>query len=169
MTFKIYILFLFFSLSSFTSSETNSIAAIVNDSIITFNELNKYTKKDDSKKKRLAVLDLLIEKKIEIDVIEKLKINIPDKEIQEQLLIISKKNNVDFTDLIARPDIKLLISQIQATESIKRLKKIVIENEKNKEKNQDNNLSPEDLYKNWLEQKKVNTYIKIYEEKFTEK
>ena len=148
MTFKIYILFLFFSLSSFASSEVNSIAAIVNDSIITFNELNKYAKKDDSKKKRLAVLDLLIEKKIEIDVIEKLKINIPDKEIQEQLLIISKKNNVNFTDLIARPDIKLLISQIQATESIKRLKKIVIENEKNKEKNQDNNLSPEDLYKN---------------------
>ncbi|MDD2271931.1 MAG: peptidylprolyl isomerase [Desulfuromonadaceae bacterium] len=94
---------------------TNAIAAIVNDDIITLNDVNKEarTALSDAEKKgaltdadrhkiRLAALDLLIEKKLTEQKIRELNIRVSDDDIRQAIDDVRKQNNFTTEEALAK-------------------------------------------------------------------
>jgi len=159
---KIFFLIIF--LLSLSVYPSNSIVAVIDEDIITLNQLNKLTKGAE-KNQKMALLNLLIDEKIIQGVIAKLKIIHKETEINRELNFIAKNNDVTLSDLSNSKEFPIILKRVEYELSKSILKKLVISEEKDTSNNKDLNLTDNQTFRNWIKKQREKIFIKIYEEK----
>ena len=159
---KIFFLIIF--LLSLSVYPSNSIVAVIDEDIITLNQLNKLTKGAE-KNQKMALLNLLIDEKIIQGVIAKLKIIPKETEINRELNFIAKNNDVTLSDLSNSKEFPIILKRVEYELSKSILKKLVISEEKDTSNNKDLNLTDNQTFRNWIKKQREKIFIKIYEEK----
>jgi len=149
--------------SSFSVGE-NTIVGLYNDNVITLNQLNSIAKKNESKEQKILAIQALISEKIEIDFINKFKIEPTAASIKDELEKIAKQNNISFEQLKQIANFEEIYSIVFLKLSKIGLRQVVV----NKDKADPIPVnSPEgiSLYQNWLKKAKEKMYIEIFEDK----
>ncbi len=96
----IYIIIIIFILTNISHSETQKIAVVVNDEIISEYDINEriklitFSSNIRNKNLRNKILNLLIDEKIKIQESKKLGFSITEKEIERGINIIEKQNKM---------------------------------------------------------------------------
>jgi len=160
MNFK-YILICLITVSFFAKS--NTILAVVDDEIISSLDLSLYDIKNPTKEKKLALINLLIDDKIENKQIERLGIQPTNDSIIKELTAIAVKNNTTIEELQKSNKFNSIVKQVKNN-----LKKIILRQiiTQNLIKiNKYPNVDKKNIYKFWLQDIKQTTFIDIYEDK----
>jgi len=140
----------------------NSIIAIVDQDIITTNELNRFFNKSPTKAEKLQTINLLIDSKIEGKKFKDLKIIPNNKLINIELTKIAKKNNISLDDIIKASNFQQLLSNIKYQISKNSLIDLVYQDSLNEGSEISDKVK---IYEEWFKKLKANTFIEIYEEK----
>jgi len=157
----------FFSLMltlSLSSYSANTIIAVLNDDIITLNQLQKIVNQDDSKNQKIEIIESLISEKIELEYIKKLKIIPTNNAINTELNNIAQHNNISIDDLKKLKNFEEIFSLLVTNLSKIGLRQIIIQQETKK------TISPSSaegiaIYQEWLKKIKSQMFIEIYENK----
>jgi len=161
---RIAFLLILYSSSSYCN---NSILAVINDDIISTNQFSKTIKKGLTSEEKVSVLGILINEVLINQKITQLKISVKPKAVQDELIIIASKNGMTLEELSKVPNFQEIINTINRSLSIRALKEIVVNNELKKIEQNSNLLSKthDELFDNWLNNLRNNSFIHIYEEK----
>ena len=157
----------FFSLMltlSLSSYSANTIIAVLNDDIITLNQLQKIVNQDDSKNQKIEIIESLISEKIELEYIKKLNIIPTNNAVNTELNKIAQRNNISIDDLKKLKNFEEIFSLLVTNLSKIGLRQIIIQQETKK------TISPSSaegiaIYQEWLKKIKSQMFIEIYENK----
>jgi len=164
MKYKKFLLLLFFGFFYQITFANNSILAIVDDNVITFNQFNKIYTADDSKENKIKNLEKLIIELLEKDHISKFNIKPSEDLLNKELINLSQKNNINVGQLQQASNFDEILKVIIYKLSKIALFEMVVKTEKAK-KNVIDLRTNEEIYKTWLNDIRNKTYIEVYEEK----
>jgi len=119
---KIFFLLLFTSINTFAS---NSIIAIVNDEIITFNSIASDINSEFNTEQKLKVVNKHIDTKLQLKKAEKLGIEPKPSAVNSALNNIAEQNNLTATQLQSSPQFNTLINDIKTSLILNILKQII--------------------------------------------
>jgi len=149
---------------SLSSYSANTIIAVLNDDIITLNQLQKIVNQDDSKNQKIEIIESLISEKIELEYIKKLNIIPTNNAVNTELNKIAQRNNISIDDLKKLKNFEEIFSLLVTNLSKIGLRQIIIQQETKK------TISPSSaegiaIYQEWLKKIKSQMFIEIYENK----
>jgi peptidyl-prolyl cis-trans isomerase SurA len=116
-----FLLFLFSNIS-FGNEINNSVIAIVNDNVITYQEIQAELNSASSFDQKISIVNKNIDLVIQNELIEKYDLNPSDYEINEALIHIAKKNNISISSLRQNQNFEYIKNDIVKQLSIFNLK-----------------------------------------------
>ncbi len=108
-------------------SESNSIIAIVNDTVITYDSIKDQVSKNTTKEQKLALINQQIDIALQKEKIQELNIEPKPEVINEILVNIAKQNNLTLEQLQSNNDFDEIVERIYQDISFKDLQKLVLQ------------------------------------------
>jgi len=155
---------LIFVLYSSYSLSQNTIVGIYNEDIITLKQLEKLTKKNESKERKISVIQTLITEKIEFDFIKKFKIVPTSASLNNELSKVAEQNKISLEKLKQLANYNEIYSIVFSELSKIGLRQVIV-NRNKAEPISINSKEGVSLYQDWLKKTKENMYIEIFEDK----
>ncbi|BAS67732.1 SurA N-terminal domain-containing protein [Bathymodiolus septemdierum thioautotrophic gill symbiont] len=122
------ILFTFLLTLSFTVFSTpNSIIAVVNNSIITLDDINTQTNEKTTKKEKMALLDRQIDIELQKEQIQILGISPKLDTVNLVLKEIAEKNQLTFEQLRAKPQFDQISATVYQNITLEGLRQVILQ------------------------------------------
>jgi peptidyl-prolyl cis-trans isomerase SurA len=118
-------LLLFLILNISFASNNNSIIALVNDSFISSQSIERYLNKSSSFDEKLKLLYQQIDISLQIDMVKKFGIEPNNEEINGALIQLARNNNISTSELKSHPQFALFVEQIIETLSLIKLEQFI--------------------------------------------
>lgn len=125
---KYILLTLLFSLNALAAP--NSIIAIVNDDVITFNSISNEIKKETTKEQKLALVNEQIDLNLQLQKIKELGIKPNKSSINTALNNVAVQNNITFAKLKSLTEFDQITKNINNQLSLRGLKQFVLKDNK---------------------------------------
>ncbi len=125
---KYILLTLLFSLNALAAP--NSIIAIVNDDVITFNSISNEIKKETTKEQKLALVNEQIDLNLQLQKIKELGIKPNKSSINTALNNVAVQNNITFAKLKSLAEFDQITKNINNQLSLRGLKQFVLKDNK---------------------------------------
>ncbi len=125
---KYILLTLLFSLNALAAP--NSIIAIVNDDVITFNSISNEIKKETTKEQKLALVNRQIDLNLQLQKIKELGIKPNKSSINTALNNVAVQNNITFAKLKSLAEFDQITKNINNQLSLRGLKQFVLKDNK---------------------------------------
>ena len=190
------ILFTFLLTLSFTVFSTpNSIIAVVNNSIITLDDINTQTNEKTTKKEKMALLDRQIDIELQKEQIQILGISPKLDTVNLVLKEIAEKNQLTFEQLRAKPQFDQISATVYQNITLEGLRQFILQkaeirisqteitaalanNPKKSEITEEAHLTnikaqiirskQASFFANWIKNLRKDAYIKIFKEKLAQ-
>ncbi|RUA07154.1 MAG: hypothetical protein DSY43_00450 [Gammaproteobacteria bacterium] len=190
------ILFTFLLTLSFTVFSTpNSIIAVVNNSIITLDDINTQTNEKTTKKEKMALLDRQIDIELQKEQIQILGISPKLDTVNLVLKEIAEKNQLTFEQLRAKPQFDQISATVYQNITLEGLRQVILQkaeirisqteitaalanNPKKSEITEEAHLTnikaqiirskQASFFANWIKNLRKDAYIKIFKEKLAQ-
>ncbi len=111
-------------------STPNSIVAVVNDNVITYDSIAAQINKNTTKEEKLALINQQIDKLLQKEKIQALGIKPKPETINAMLLNIAKQNNLTLTQLRANNQFNEIVERVSEELSFKGLQELVLQQAK---------------------------------------
>jgi len=122
-----YLLTLIFVFSLNALSVSNSIIAIVNDSVITYDSITDQINKDTTKTQKLALIDQQIDIALQKEKIQALGIKPKSETLNAMLENIAKQNNLTLAQLQSNDQFDEIVERTSQELSLQGLKEIILQ------------------------------------------
>ena len=116
---------LFLILNISYASSNNSIVALVNDSFISSQSIERYLDKSSSFDEKIELLNQQIDISLQLDMVKKFGIEPNNEEINDALIQLARNNNISTSELESHPQFALFVEQIIETLSVIKLEQFI--------------------------------------------
>lgn len=123
---KALLLICAFSLNAFATP--NSIIAVVNDDLVTFDQISINLKPNHTKVQKLVLVNQQIDLILQLQQIKQLNITPKENAINGMLINIASDNNLSLMQLQSLPQFDEVIERVKRSLSLKGLRQFIIEN-----------------------------------------
>jgi peptidyl-prolyl cis-trans isomerase SurA len=118
-------LLLFLILNICYASNNSSIIALVNDSFISSQSIERYLDKSSSFEEKIELLNQQIDISLQLDMVKKFGIEPNNEEINGAIIQLARNNNISISELKSHPQFALFVEQIIETLSLIKLEQFI--------------------------------------------
>ena len=120
---RFFLLLLLFSVN--ISNAANSVVAVVNEDVITFDSIEWQFNVASSHDEKMDIISQQVDLLLQLDVAKKLGIEPQNEEVEGALMQLARNNNISLIELKAHPQFTLFVEQIIETLSVIKLEQFI--------------------------------------------
>ena len=120
---RFFLLLLLFSVN--ISNAANSLVAVVNEDVITFDSIEWQFNVASSHDEKMDIISQQVDLLLQLDVAKKLGIEPQNEEVEGALMQLARNNNISLIELKAHPQFTLFVEQIIETLSVIKLEQFI--------------------------------------------